>query len=68
MTTRAAIRMADLRRLARLAGETGQAVVVETPDGSLVRIAPPGANLPLGSSERESAECDRAFGMGGETA
>lgn len=32
--------LADLRRAARLAAETGLAVTVEAPDGTVYRIAP----------------------------
>jgi hypothetical protein len=65
MTRRApSIRLVDLRRAAKLAGETGQTVMVEAPNGIVVRIAPPGAALPPVPSEREAAECDRAFGVG----
>lgn len=63
--TRRAVRIADLRRAAKLAGETGLVVTVEARDGTLFRIAPPGATLPVGATEREADECDKAFGVGG---
>lgn len=63
MTARASIRMADLRRAARLAWETGQEVAIEDPQGRTWRIAPPGGTVPVGATARESAECDKAFGV-----
>ena len=60
---RATIRMADLRRAARIAGETGQVVTVQVAD-TTYRIAPPGATVPLGS-ESEVVECDKTFGLSG---
>lgn len=63
-TRRTAIRIADLRRAAKVAGETGLMVAIEAADGTLVRIAPPGATMPIGASEREASECDRVFGVG----
>lgn len=64
MTRPASIRIADLRRAAKLAGETGLAVTVEAANGTVFRIAPTGATMPVGASEREADECDKAFGVG----
>ena len=63
MTARA-VKLADLRRAAAIAGETGQVVAVEAPNGTVFRIAPPGVSLPIGS-EKEVAACDKAFGLSG---
>jgi hypothetical protein len=55
--------LADLRRAARLAAETGLAVTVEAPDGTVYRIAPDAAPSPIGATEKEAAQCDKLFGL-----
>lgn len=62
MTRRTAPRQSDLTRAAKVANATGAVIVIEA-DGVIYRIAPAGDTLPLGRGERETAECDRAFGV-----
>lgn len=54
--------IADLRRAAKLADETGLAITIEGPDGTVYRIGPAIAPFPMGASEKEASECDKAFG------
>lgn len=61
MTTRP--RLTDLKAAARIAREEGVLVAVER-GGTVFRIAPPGVSMPMGATEREKDECDRAFGVG----
>lgn len=62
MTKRTA-RLADLRRAATIAREAGVTVTVEGPDGTVYRITPDDAPLPMGAGERECGEADKAFGL-----
>lgn len=59
------VTLSDLRRAALVAREAGVAVTIEGPDGTTYRISPDPAPLPLGASDREADECDRAFGLSG---
>lgn len=56
------IHIAELRRAAKLADETGLAITVEGPDGTVYRIGPAVAPFPMGASEKETSECDKVFG------
>ena len=55
--------LTDLRRAARLAAETGLPVTVEGPDGTVYRIGAGAAPFPMGATEKEADECDKAFGL-----
>jgi hypothetical protein len=55
---------AALTRAAKVVAETGVVICIEARDGTLYRLTPPGAPSPIGATEREADECDRAFGVG----
>lgn len=55
--------LTDLRRAAKLASETGMTVTVEGPDGTVYRIGGDVTPLPMGATEKETSECDKAFGL-----
>ena len=57
------VRITDLRNAAAVAKETGTTICVEGPDGTLYRITPDVPASPLGTTEREIDECDKAFGL-----
>lgn len=60
-----AVTISDLRRAAQVAREAGVAVTIEGADGKTFRIFPEPSPSPLGAAERETDECDRAFGLSG---
>jgi hypothetical protein len=53
-----------LREAAEVAVAAGVTITIEAPNGTLYRITPAAAPLPLGATEREQAACDQAFGVG----
>ena len=59
------VTLSDLRRAALVARESGVAVAIEAPNGTTFRIFPDPSPSPLGATEREADECDRAFGLSG---
>ena len=59
------VTLSDLRRAAQVAREAGVAVTIECADGKTFRIHPDPSPLPLGTVERETDECDKAFGLSG---
>lgn len=65
MGKRAAFTLHAIRRAAAVANETGVMVILESPDGTVYRIAPDGASSipPIGLEARECNEADKAFGL-----
>lgn len=59
------VSLAALRDAALVVREAGVWVTIEGPDGTTYRIAPDAAPSPLGVSERDQAECGKAFGFSG---
>lgn len=58
------VSLAALRSAAQVVREAGVCVTIEAPDGTLYRIAPEAQTSPLGATERDADECDKAFGVG----
>lgn len=52
----------ELRRAARVATETGVTVVLMTPDGRKVIVAPQVVDIASELTDKESARCDQVFG------
>jgi hypothetical protein len=64
MTKRASFAKSKLVSAAQVAMQQGVTITIEAPDGTVYRIAPESATMPIGRAEREAAACDRAFGIG----
>ncbi len=58
------VSLAALRNAAQVVREAGVWVTIEAPDGTLYRIAPDAHISPLGATERDTDECNKAFGVG----
>lgn len=61
--TRRATPLARIEAMAEITARTGQQIIIEQPDGTTIRIAPPDAPSPLGVTDQEQAICDGAFGL-----
>lgn len=62
---RQAFTKTTLERAAKIAVENGVTICLEAPDGTVARIVPGIAPSPIGATEREASECDKAFGLSG---
>lgn len=55
--------ISDLRNAAAVVKESGVVIDIETPNGTHYRIRPEVAETPLGTTQREIDDCDKAFGL-----